>query len=67
MKYLLIAFLFISCSKSKTKCYECKATGYSGTGGQVDPQTKNVCTDNVDTVTFKDANGNPLNHSCTEK
>lgn len=72
MKYLLfIALLFTACNKNSdnngSKCYVCETTGFSGTGSPAPYMKRDICTDRVDTVTFKDSNGNDLQHVCTLK
>jgi major membrane immunogen (membrane-anchored lipoprotein) len=60
----------VSCSKSdKTgitgTCYKC-TTGYAA-NGEPPKVYDNVCTNKIDTVSFKDSNGNPVSFSCEPK
>lgn len=66
MKYLLIVFLFIACDKnedSKAKCYECEIAAFNGSPGY----NRDVCTDRIDTVHFRNAQGQSLASQCTPK
>lgn len=60
---ILLIIVFSSCSKSevKTKCYICQV----GSGMVV--EVKEVCTNRIDTVKFKDNMGNELQSFCNEK
>jgi hypothetical protein len=68
MKYIFLVSLFLictltSCDKegNSAKCYTC-------TYGQPGPtQTRDVCTNRIDTVQFTDAQGNNLQSICVPK
>lgn len=69
MKYLIliVAVTFSYCSKSgtTTKCYTCEVMTQTPQGLQ--PVYHDVCTNQIDTVEFKDQNGNQQQSVCTEK
>jgi hypothetical protein len=59
----LLMFSHFSCYKNKYKCYECRVLVLN----PYEVKTFERCTERVDTVQYKDADGNHLPVSCTEK
>jgi hypothetical protein len=59
----LLLFSHFSCYKNKYKCYECRVLVLN----PYEVKTFERCTKRVDTVQYKDADGNHLPVSCTEK
>jgi hypothetical protein len=71
MKYagmiFILSFAVLSCKKdnnSSDNCYSCKVQRF---GGAQDFYYQDVCTNKIDTVQFKDQNGNNLQSVCTPK
>jgi hypothetical protein len=60
---ILLVFSHFSCYKNKYKCYECRVLVLN----PYEVKTFERCTERIDTVQYKDADGNHLPVSCTEK
>lgn len=67
MKYALILLLSVACNKSDNepneKCYTCEISAFNGQPGY----KQDICTNQIDTVSFKTALGQPLGFACEPK
>jgi hypothetical protein len=70
MKYVftvIVAAFLLACSKDseqpKAQCYECTVGPFNGTPAY----NTEICTDRIDTVVFKNAQGQSLGSVCNPK
>lgn len=67
MKYTLILLLSVTCTKTvdepKANCYTCEIAAFNGQPGY----KRDVCTERIDTVVFKNPQGQTLTSQCIPK
>lgn len=67
MKYIYLVLLLIACNKedekNETTCYTCQVGPFNGQPAYY----QDICTDRIDTVVFRNAQGQSLGSNCTPK